>query len=409
MNPLNIIIVNDFAHITGGADYVALTSAIELSKKGHNVVLFSSVNPQMKELNDSGVKVVSTEQYDILEDPKRVRSITQGLWNFKAAKCMKLLLNSLNPANTVIHVHSWTKALSSSFMRVIISKKFKVVVTLHDYFTACPNGGFYNYNTNEICLLKPLSKECMRSNCDSRSYSHKIWRVLRQEIQVNLGLIPKEIINFIYVTEFSKSILEPHLPMNSEYYFLSNPANIQKNEKVLVENNNKYITIGRISREKGMNIFAKAAKKINCEAVFVGDGEMTNEILKIYPDASITGWVNKDIVIENLRFARAVVLPSLLYETLGMSVLEAAALGIPSIVSDTSAASELIVDGVTGLLFKRNNFDDLAEKIMMLQNKEIAKKMGEAAYEKFWSEKNDVNSYINILEKIYVEILNSKS
>ena len=405
MNPLNIIIVNDFAHTTGGADHVALTSAVELSKKGHNVVLFSAVNPQMKELNDSGVKVISTEQYDILKDPKRVRSIMQGIWNFKAAKYMKELLSSLNTGNTVIHVHSWTKALSSSFMRVIVNKKFKTILTLHDYFSVCPNGGFYNYNTNDICLLKPLSKKCMCSNCDSRSYKHKIWRVMRQKVQINLGLIPKGIEKFIYITEFSKNILESHLPQNSEYYFLSNPVNTEKFEKIEVENNDKFIAIGRISKEKGVNVFANAAKKAKCEAVFVGDGELTSEIQKIYPDANITGWVHKDMVIENLRYARAVVFPSLLYETLGMSVLEAAALGIPSIVSDTSAASELIEDGVSGLLFRRNDFEDLSEKIKMLQNSEIVKKMGAAAYKKFWNEENDVNTYINKLEKIYIEIL----
>ena len=66
-------------------------------------------------------------------------------------------------------VAGWTKALSSSVFDVAFKMNFKVVLTLHDYFTACPNGGYFDYKENKICKRKPLSWKCIKCNCDSNS------------------------------------------------------------------------------------------------------------------------------------------------------------------------------------------------------------------------------------------------
>ena len=80
----NIIIINDSAFIKGGAEKVALNSAIELSKRGINVILFSAIGPVDTNLTDAGIEVICLQQYDILNDPSRLRAIKQGLWNNKA-------------------------------------------------------------------------------------------------------------------------------------------------------------------------------------------------------------------------------------------------------------------------------------------------------------------------------------
>ena len=80
---------------------------------------------------------------------------------------MSLCLDGFDPHKTIVHVHGWTKSLSSSVVQEALQRDFQIVISLHDYFVACPNGGFYNYKKKHICRLKPLSKACVLSNCDN--------------------------------------------------------------------------------------------------------------------------------------------------------------------------------------------------------------------------------------------------
>ena len=123
-----------------------------------------------KRQQKSVFRVVCTSQHAIADDPLRMGALVQGLWNSKAGRAMGDVLGNLDPHQTVVHVHGWTKALSSSVIRAALTRKFKVICTLHDYFSACPNGSFFNYATNTICELQPLSGSCITSQCDRRHY-----------------------------------------------------------------------------------------------------------------------------------------------------------------------------------------------------------------------------------------------
>lgn len=405
---MHIIIVNDFGHITGGADKVALTSAVGLAKAGHDVTVFTAVEPIMKELLENNIKVICTEQFDILHDSNRIRALIQGIWNKKAYEQMIELLDKKDASNTIVHIHSWTKALSSSVSRAATEKKFKVVLTLHDYFSVCPNGGFYNYEKNEICKLKPLSKECIFCNCDSRHYYHKLWRVLRQKKQFNKGLIPKGINNYIYISELNKQVLQSYLPKTSNLYYVKNPIDIEKEEPVDVSKNSAFVFIGRLTKEKGVTLFAKAASELNCEAIFVGDGQCRNDILKINSKAKITGWVEKKKVNSYLKSARALIFPSLWYEGMPLAVLEAIAKGIPVIVSDTCASREVVKNSKTGLWFRRGDASDLISKIKLLYDDDYVRLLGNKAYLEYWNNDYSSENHIKQLESVYLKILNNQ-
>lgn len=402
---MNILIINDFSFIDGGASKVAIESAIGLKEKCHNVILFTAVQPIMMQLQKSNITIISTNQLDILKNTKRIESAIQGLWNSKAKKQLGEILKSLNPMDTIIHVHSWEKALSASIIRESIDKGFKMVITLHNYVISCPNGGLYNYRQNSMCKLTPLSKKCLFCNCDARHYYHKIWRVLRQYIQNNKGMISSGIKNYIYISEISKNILKPYLQQDANFYYVKNPVDIEKDKQVNVKMNNNFLYIGRLSKEKGCLLFANAAKELNLNAVFVGDGELKDEIKSIYPKARVTGWVDKKQVKEELKNARVLVFPSLWYETLGLTALEAQAKGVPVIVSNTCTAREVVKDKETGLWFKRGDINDLKEKIKIMMDNDLIETYGKNAYENYWENDFSLENHINELEKVYEDIL----
>jgi len=405
---LTILIVNDFAHVNGGAAEVALSSAAGLARRGHKVSLVAAVAPIASDLRDSSVQVVLTDQYDIKSDPRRLRAAIQGIWNHRAETTMDRLLRDCDPRSTIVHVHGWCKALSSSVVRQALRLQFRVVVTLHDYFYACPSGGFFNFPQKKICPLTPLSAACILENCDRDGYVQKLWRVMRQEVQNTVGSF-RDIRSFITLSDFSENILRPFFPPNATVYRVPNPINVTRRPPVDVGNNRTFIAAGRISAEKGLTLLAQAAADLNCHLTLIGDGPARQEVSSIYPRTQITGWKSRDEVTLQLGLARALVFPSIWYEAQPLVVGQAAALGIPAIVPDRCAAREWVLDGITGWWFESGNFSDLKDKMARLQDAETARKMGQAAYELYWRDPNTMTKHLETLESCYESILSRDS
>ncbi len=403
----HVIVINDFSYVDGGASQVALSSARGLANSGVNVTLFCAVDlaDHTESSMPPNLRIISTNQKEILNDPNRVRAVLQGLWNIQARNQLKILLKSLDPERTIVHLHGWTKALSSSVIAIIREMGFKLVITMHDYFLACPNGAFYNYVTGKLCNLEPLSLACFAENCDVRHYTHKLWRFGRSIIQKNIGMVPGGINYFIAVSDFSRRILETYLPKEANIYRLDNPIEMEKSAPAQVHMNQRYLMVGRIAEEKGPHLFAQAAKRLMLPAIFVGNGSLENVVTSIYPQAIITGWVNQDTVISHMRSARALVFASVLYESQPLVVLEAAALGLPAVVPDSSAARETVTDGVTGLWFKSQDIDDLTEKLRLLCQDELVEKLGDQAYRQYWSSPRNLETHIKNLLDIYADIM----
>jgi glycosyltransferase involved in cell wall biosynthesis len=107
-----------------------------------------------------------------------------------------------------------------------------------------------------------------------------------------------------------------------------------------------------------------------------------------------------------MRSVRCLVFPSMWYETQGLVVLEAAALGLPAIVSDGCAASQSIVDGQTGMLFKQGDKQDLQNKLLqMKQDPEMASELGRAAYKRYWSAPYTLARHTSELLQCYQQVL----
>jgi glycosyltransferase involved in cell wall biosynthesis len=403
---MRIIILNDYAYINGGAGKIAIDTAIILAKKGYDTTLFTAVGPVEDFLkNIPNLNVICLNQYDILNDPYRLRAIVNGIWNLKARKAFKNLLKKYNNEDTIIHVHGMEKALSSSCINIALKMGFKVLYHLHEYGIACPNMGFYNYKKQSICTLKPLSMKCIMTNCDSRCYAHKCWRIIRQWVQKNFGSVPQDV-NYVCISKFSYKILKPFLNKDNKIFYLSNPIDMEKKERVNVEKNKEFIFIGRLVPEKNPILLAKIAKKMHLSVTFIGSGICENDIKNIYPKAKITGWKGKKEIEEFTNRARCLVFPSNWYECQPLVVLECLSKGIPCISSEFCASSESIIEGKTGLLFKNNDLESLERAIKVFLDDKKVSIMSNNAYNAFWNNDNyRISSYIKNIIEIYKKCL----
>lgn len=157
---------------------------------------------------------------------------------------------------------------------------------------------------------------------------------------------------------------------------------------------------GRLSREKGGEVAVRALALVlrtvpNAALIVVGRQddyarymEQLAGELGVGQHIIFTGWLSREDM--NLAYASvdAVITPSLYFDAFNLFNLEAMASSRPVVGTCFGGTPEVILDGVTGFVVNPLNIEMLGEKIvLLLNNSEMARKMGEAgarrAREKF--------------------------
>jgi len=152
------------------------------------------------------------------------------------------------------------------------------------------------------------------------------------------------------------------------------PDKKKSRKKIFIEENEFLIgTAGRFEKVKGMEIFVKAAiyfeKKYNptnTRYILIGNGPLKEKLIKMvkkegFEDKFIFEGYRENIY-EYLS-AMDLYVQASLNEGMGRTVIEAQFCGVPVIVSDACGLPNIIKNNQTGLIFKRNDFKELAEKI----------------------------------------------
>src|SRR3984893_3077871 len=163
----------------------------------------------------------------------------------------------------------------------------------------------------------------------------------------------------------------------------------------------RLLYVGRISREKDLDVRATASKKIReaghpVKLYMVGLGPYKDALAAAVPDAVFLGYLKGEALAKAYASADVFVFPSTT-DTFGNVVLEAQASGLPVIVSDLGGPKELVEDGTTGIVTKAHDAEDFARAIERISgDAKLRAKMGQearqrvidrswpGAFRKFW-------------------------
>jgi glycosyltransferase involved in cell wall biosynthesis len=146
----------------------------------------------------------------------------------------------------------------------------------------------------------------------------------------------------------------------------------------------RLLYVGRISREKDLDVLAAAYDKVReaghpVQLFIVGHGPYSEALATALPDAVFPGYLTGDPLAAAYASADIFVFPSTT-DTFGNVVIEAQASGLPVIVSDLGGPKELVKDGVNGLVTKARDVDDVARAIALLAgDQKMRARMGEKA------------------------------
>ena len=132
----------------------------------------------------------------------------------------------------------------------------------------------------------------------------------------------------------------------------------------------RLLYVGRISREKDLDLLADAYRRLRKEGLpvrlfVVGHGPYSEALAKSLPDAFFTGYLRGTELAIAYASADIFVFPSTT-DTFGNVILEAQASGLPVVVSDSGGPKELVAHNANGLITRSHNVEDFTSAIRTL-------------------------------------------
>ncbi len=145
----------------------------------------------------------------------------------------------------------------------------------------------------------------------------------------------------------------------------------------------KLLYVGRVSREKNLEILVRVFKKLlqdqaAIHLVVVGDGPYLEDMQQELAGTpcTFTGYLHGEDLAAAYASCDLFIFPSTT-DTFGNVVLEAQASGLPVIVTDTGGPQENVLDGKTGLIVRGDSEKNLLTAIKsLLAHPERLKEMG---------------------------------
>ena len=382
---MKILQVHNYYKIPGGEDQVVANEKRLLEENGHEVYTYYRQNSTI-------------DQYSKWQKIKLIKDTT---WSSSSYADFDKLLGTIKP--DICHVHNFMPLITPAVYSACQAHKIPVAQTLHNYRLICTNGLFMrDGNICEDCLSKSpygaVKKKCYR---DSYLQTYAVARMLdkhtkRKTWQDNIDA-------YFCLTEFAKSKFISHgLPEQK--------LHVKPNFVELNESRNKIITedylvyVGRLESNKGIEIFSQIAQDLAIPLKVVGNGPLIESIRNL-PNIEVLGALPHQSTLDLISGAKALIFPSLSYEGMPMTILEAFSLKTPVVSSNIGAMKTIINHQQNGLLFDSNSAEDLLDKIkLILGDNGLDKNLTQAAFEDYKNNYSKTANY-KLLIDTYTQLI----
>jgi colanic acid/amylovoran biosynthesis glycosyltransferase len=164
--------------------------------------------------------------------------------------------------------------------------------------------------------------------------------------------------------------------------FISCGVDVVKFDSVHLTNQNNFISVGRFVEKKSplsvIKAFSLVANKLpNCKLFMVGNGPLFKQsqaliqALNLGNKITLTGIVNQQEIKKLLENSKCYIQHSVTAkdgdkEGTPVSILEAAASGLPIVSTKHGGINQAVIDGVTGFLVNEYAIDEMANKMIKI-------------------------------------------
>jgi glycosyltransferase involved in cell wall biosynthesis len=312
----------------------------------------------------------------------RIQAFFSGIHSPFSRRAFGQFLREMRP--DVVHIHNLYPLISPSILPECTAQGIPVVMTVHNFRLACPNGLLLSHG--EVCHRCLGGREywCVLRNCENDIFKSTGYALRTVAARV-LRRYYDDVNHFICLSEFQRNMLVKEGLPADRVSILANPMSFTS-ETISSKKTHNYVAyVGRISPEKDVMTLIEAARRLgDLQFKFAGDYHRMPEVIKQKPDnCEFLGQLNAEEIVQFYQNARIIVFATRCYEGFPTVLLEAMSHGLPVICSRIGGLPEIVDDKITGLLYEPGNADELADHLRTLwQNPTLCQKLGEAGLRK---------------------------
>ena len=364
--------------VNGTARCVSVWSH-ELARRGHQVTIMTPRVGSAAEYEEDGeVSVIRAERLldrvpGAMSNPRQVASVQ--LPDPFVVRRLRSEVARLKP--DVIHVHG---AVAFSVWAAGLCRQVPSVLTMHDYEMCCPSGHLWSERSS-VCD-GPSSGGCVRCMRAESGTLRAIVRYVAFRTQVRVLLEGFHLTAVSY--SVARSIAAVHGSFSRTVSIVRPCFTAQAGEPSdLRDPNERPIVLfaGDLSPKKGLHVFLRACHEIEpCVQVIIAGirtkghhwtGDLGVQLIENAPH---------DTVLQLMRRADVVVVPSLWEEPFGLVAQEAMGSGRPVVASDVGGLAEQIIHRENGMLVPRGDHVALVSAVKeLLCDRELAQRLGSSA------------------------------
>ncbi len=388
---MKILLAHNQYQQPGGEDQSVAAEIAMLEAFGNEVIQYRVHNDSIKAM--SGLSVAA-----------------RTIWNRSSYREVRQLIKVHRP--DIAHFNNTFPLISPAAYYAARAEGVPVIQTLRNYRLLCPSAFFLrDQQVCELCLGRMVAWPSIVHRCYRQSRSatavvvamlatHRLVRTWQNAIDI-----------YIALTEFGRdTFVRGGLPQEK---IVIKPNFVYPDPGVGHGQGGYAIFVGRLSDEKGIKTLLDAWSLLESEVPLkiVGAGPLDAQVQAAASrDPSIT-WIGQQspaAVASLVGEAAFLVFPSLWYEGLPRTIIEAFAKGTPVIGSKLGAMQDLISHDRNGLLFEPGQPDALAAVVREIwQDHDRLKRLRQSARSEFESHYSYQANY-QCLMTIYQQALTAK-
>lgn len=406
---MRILLVNYRYFISGGPEKYMFNIKKMLEDNGHEVIPFSIHSNKNVETKYSRYFVEpigsrnATYFDEVKKTPKSIwQMLTRSVYSVEVEKAIKKEIRDVKP--DLVYIIHFVNKLSPSVICGAKKMGIPVVLRLSDYFLLCPRFDFmYNKKPCEDCLTKGYMS-CIKKKCVKGSLFASVIRVFSMKVH-SMMKIYRNVDAFITPSEFlRKKLIDNGF---EEKKIVCIPTFTASKSEIGEQKIGSYgLYFGRITEEKGVDTVVKAYEMMpNREVKIMGD-DTTEEAVKLknyikqknIKNIEFVGFKCGEELEKIIKDARFVLIPSIWYDNLPNTALEAFQYSKPVIASNIGSLPELVIDGVNGYLFEPSNVKELCHTVTCLDDDNVVQKMGIASRKRLEERFSPSTHYKNLMK-----------